>query len=153
MDNYFFDSSGLVKRYRNETGTNWVLQIYRPTSKNIIHIAQVSLVEVTAALTRRMNNPTFYAKYQKAVKRFERDVQIRFSVFKLTDAVILSAVNLTKTYGLRGYDAVQLASALEIEREIAAFNLQPLIFVSADSELNSAAQSEGLQIENPNNYP
>ncbi len=153
MENYFFDSSGLVKRYRNETGTNWVLQIYRPTSKNIIHIAQISLVEVTAALTRRMNNPNLYSKYQKTVKRFERDVQLRFSVFKLTDFVIHSAVNLAKNYHLRGYDAVQLASALEIERELALFNLPPITFVSADNELNSAAQSEGLQIENPNNYP
>jgi uncharacterized protein len=153
MNNYFFDSSAIVKRYRNETGTNWVLQIYRPSSKNIIHIAQISLVEVTAALTRRINNQGFYAQYQKAVRRFERDVQIRFSVFRLTDAVIYSAVDLAKSYGLRGYDAVQLASALQLEKEFAALNLQPLIFVSADNNLNAAAQAEGLIIENPNNYP
>lgn len=28
-----------------------------------------------------------------------------------------------------------------------------VIFVSADSELNAAAASEGLLVENPNNYP
>ena len=33
-----------------------------------------------------------------------------------------------------------------------ANNLPPIIFVSADNELNAAATSEGLTIENPNNY-
>lgn len=152
MDNYFFDSSGLVKRYHKERGTAWTLQIYRPSSNNIIHISQISLVEVTSALTRRLNNQIFYVKYQKAIKRFERDVQSRFSVFKLTDTVIFLAVNLAKSYGLRGYDAVQLAIALEVEKELISLNFSPLVFVSADNELNIAAQAEGLKVENPNNY-
>jgi uncharacterized protein len=153
VDNYFFDSSGLIKRFRNETGSSWVIQTHRPSNKHIIHIAQTSLVEVTAALTRRMNNPQFYPNYIKGIKRFERDALGRYSIFRLTDSVFSSAVNITKNHRLRGYDAVQLASAIEIEKELLSLNLSSLIFVSADNELNSAAQAEGLQIENPNNYP
>jgi uncharacterized protein len=54
---------------------------------------------------------------------------------------------------LRGYDAVQLAAALTTNDERISRGLLPLIFVSADTELNDAAQAEGLAIENPNNYP
>jgi len=54
---------------------------------------------------------------------------------------------------LRGYDAVQLAAALEANDERLANALTPLTLVSADTELNTAAQAEGLNVENPNNYP
>lgn len=153
MANHFFDSSGLVKRYNSETGTNWILNIYRPSRRQIIHIAQISLVEVTAALSRRAKGKKLTSNYQRAIRRFERDVQSRFSVYKISDKVIAEAVNLAKKHGLRGYDAVQLAVALEIAKELDLFGFSPLIFVSADSELNSAAKAEGLTVENPNNYP
>lgn len=153
MDNYFFDSSALVKRYNSESGTNWVLQIYRPSSNNIIHIAQITLVEVIAALTRRAKVKSQSSGYKKSIKRFERDIKDRFSVFKINDAIISNAMKLAVKYGLRGYDAVQLASALYAERELSQLNLSPLIFVSADNELNNAAKTQGLNVENPNNYP
>jgi uncharacterized protein len=153
MDNYFFDSSAVVKRYNSEIGTNWVLQIYRPSSNNIIHIAQITLVEVIAALTRRAKVKSQSSGYTKSVKRFERDIKDRFSVFKINDSIISQAMKLAVKYGLRGYDAVQLASALYAEKELSQLNLSPLIFVSADNELNNAAKIEGLTVENPNNYP
>jgi hypothetical protein len=153
MDNYFFDSSGLVKRYNSEIGTNWILQIYRPSSNNIIHIAQITLVEVIAALTRRAVNKSSNSHYTKSVKRFERDINDRFSVFKINDLIISEAYQLAIKHNLRGYDAVQLAVALQAENELSQLGISPLIFVSADNELNTAAITEGLKVENPNNYP
>lgn len=153
MDNYFFDSSALVKRYNAEVGTNWILQIYRNSSNNIIHISQITLVEVMAALTRRAKVKTQNSRYQKVVKRFERDIKDRYSVFKINDTIISDAVKLAAKYALRGYDAVQLASALSVEIELNNLNLLPITFISADNELNSAAQSEGLIVKKPSNYP
>jgi uncharacterized protein len=152
MDNYFFDSSALVKRYNSEIGTNWVLKIYRPSSNNLIHIAQITLVEVIAALTRRAKVKSQSSGYAKSIKRFDRDIKDRFSVFKIDDSIITQAMKLAVQYGLRGYDAVQLSSALHAEKELSQLNLSPLIFVSADNELNNAAKAEGLNVENPNNY-
>lgn len=150
MANYFFDSSGLVKRYNSKIGSACVLQIYRHSSKNIIHIAQISLVEVTSALTRRLKGKL---NYQQTLKRFERDVQNRFVVSKINDKIISEAVKLAKKHSLRGYDAVQLAVSIEIEIELISLGFPSLIFVSADNELNIAAQAENLVVENPNNYP
>ncbi|NOT59076.1 MAG: nucleic acid-binding protein, partial [Acidobacteria bacterium] len=56
-------------------------------------------------------------------------------------------------HALRGYDAVQLAAALEENDELMSFGLPALTLVSADAELNKAAQAEGLNVENPNNHP
>jgi len=52
--------------------------------------------------------------------------------------------------GLRGYDCVQLAGALSIQRERFAAQLDPVVLVSADAELNAAARAEGLRVEDPN---
>ncbi len=66
--------------------------------------------------------------------------------------MLLEALRLAETYGLRGYDAVQLSAALKANGERLGRGLLPLILVSADTELNNAGQAEGLTIENPNNY-
>ena len=152
MAHHFFDSSGLVKRYNSETGTSWILGIYRPSRRQIIHIAQISLVEVTAALTRRAKGKKLTANYHKTIRRFERDVQNRFSVYKINDKVITEAVNLAKNHSLRGYDAVQLAAALSANQTRQNIGASPLTFLSADNNLNHAATAEALIIDNPNNH-
>ena len=62
-------------------------------------------------------------------------------------------MNYADKYELRGYDAVQLAAAIEIENELKAVGAASLVFVSADEDLNEVARAEGLSVENPDNYP
>jgi len=56
-------------------------------------------------------------------------------------------------YGLRGYDAVQLAASLDGNAERREYGLAPLTLISADTDLNQAAITEGITIENPNEHP
>ncbi|MBN3909089.1 MAG: hypothetical protein HWQ35_21800 [Nostoc sp. NMS1] len=60
---------------------------------------------------------------------------------------------LSETYGLRGYDAIQLSVDRAVNIICIANGLPPITFVSADNELNAAVVSEGLMIENPNSHP
>ena len=53
MAGYFVDSSALVKRYVNETGSVWLSGLVAPSAGNDIYIARITTVEVIAALTRR----------------------------------------------------------------------------------------------------
>jgi len=53
MPFYQCDSSGLIKRYVDEVGSDWVRAIVDPSSANIISIADITRVEVTSALARR----------------------------------------------------------------------------------------------------
>jgi hypothetical protein len=54
---------------------------------------------------------------------------------------------------LRGYDAIQLATALEVNDSLTAAGLPSLNFISADIDLITAANREGLPTDNPNLHP
>jgi hypothetical protein len=71
----------------------------------------------------------------------------------MTEKIINAGMSLSETQGLRGYDAVQLAAGCAVNELCLISGLPPAIFVSADNELNVAATSEGLAVENPNSYP
>jgi uncharacterized protein len=78
---------------------------------------------------------------------------MNYQIVEITEDIINSGINLAETRGLRGYDAVQLAAGYAVNTICIASGLSPVIFVSADDELNVAAVSEGLLVENPNSYP
>lgn len=154
MDAYYFDSSGLVKRFTREKGTAWVLNLFKPSNRHTIYIARITPVEVIAALTRQNRIGTIsVSELDKSTGRFVRSLQSRFAFVEISDNLVRAAMTLAKDYSLRGYDAVQLAAALQIHRRRKSLNLSPLIFVSADNNLNAAASAESLAVENPNNYP
>jgi uncharacterized protein len=154
MSAYFLDSSALVKRFAQETGTAFVFSLLRPSAHHTLYAARLTEVEVCAALARRRKLLTLSpAQASKAQRRFRRDFPQRFIYVALNDSIVDEAVRLADAYVLRGYDAIQLASALFANSQRLLKSLPSLIFVSADIDLNQAAQSRGLAIENPNNYP
>lgn len=154
MDAFFCDSSAIVKRYVNEAGSNFIDQLADVKSGNIILLARITQVEVTAAIARRLKNGNIAASdAQNALIAFEHDLTNSYFIVEITPALLSSAVNLATKYALRGYDAVQLAAALEANTERLLNGLSLLTLVSADKELNNAGNSESLKIENPNNHP
>ena len=60
---------------------------------------------------------------------------------------------LAKMHGVRGYDTVHLATAMEYQRRRRVLNLRPLAFLLSDHSLNQAALAEGLLVDDPNRYP
>lgn len=54
MARYFFDSSGIVKRYISETGTAWIQSLCLPSRGNVVYAAHVTGAEAVAAIMRRM---------------------------------------------------------------------------------------------------
>lgn len=53
MADYFLDSSALVKRYVQETGTAWVRGLTRRNARHDLYVARITAVEVTSAIARR----------------------------------------------------------------------------------------------------
>jgi predicted nucleic acid-binding protein len=70
----------------------------------------------------------------------------------LTEEIIEDAARLARKHGLRAYDAVQLAAALDTRRIVSQVESTEVILVSSDVELNAAAAAEGFQVEDPNNH-
>ena len=149
---YYFDTSALIKLYVKETGSLWIKKIYDTFSQTIT-FTKIGIVEAAAALARRQRLSDISQHDQRLLYiKMLRDANRRFRVFAVSDDVIYEAAALTQRYPLRGYDAVHLAAALEINRQFIINRLPSLTFVSADDKLSQSAIGEGLTTENPNNH-
>lgn len=118
MSAFYLESSALIKRYSIETGSRFVVKLMQPSSKNRLYLVKITEVEVCAALTRKRKGLTMTAAAAtKSIVRFRRNFAARFVKSDITDALINNAIHLSDLYTLRGYDAVQLAAALEANGE------------------------------------
>lgn len=149
----FCDSSAIVKRYVNETGSNFVDGLADLQSGNVILLARITRVEIAAAIARQVRGGSIATTdAQNALVAFQHDLANNYFTIEITVVLLSRAMGLATKHALRGYDAVQLAAALEASDERIANQLPPLTLVSADDDLNVAAQAEGLNVENPNDY-
>ena len=154
MESYFFDTSGLAKRYIEESGSAWVSSICKKANSDLIFIADITEVELVSALIRRGKGGSLTKdEVESSLVRFDIDLSNQYIVFGFSFSLISSARILVESYALRGYDAVQLAVAIECNKERILLGFSSVIFVSSDSELIDAAKNEGLMVENPDNYP
>ena len=127
MAAYFLDSSAVMKRYVQETGTVWVRALTASGTGNFFYLARIAVA---------------------ALRQFRRDFGQDYRVVEITIALLQRAAQLADTHALRGYDAVQLAVALDVHARD-----QALVLVSADAELNAAATAEELRVKDPNTHP
>jgi len=153
MATYFTDSSTLVKRYVRETGSAWVVGLFAPFPHDDVHIVSITAVEIVAALMRRSRSGAVTtAAATAACSLFLSDLPLDYQVVEVSEALINQAILLAQRHKLRGYDAVQLAAGCQINALCLGLGLDPIIFVSADQELNAAARSEGQVVDDPNNH-
>ena len=111
MAAYYFDSSALVKRYAQEIGSVWVKGITDAPATNEMFISMATGAEVVAALTRKslMNEMSIHAS-SAAIAAFKRDFKGSYNVVLLTIGTVEEAMTMAEAHGLRGYDAIQLAT-------------------------------------------
>jgi predicted nucleic acid-binding protein len=158
MTTYYFDSSGIVKYYIPEQGSQWVNGVVDAQAKEgkwqyYIAIAQIGIVEVAAAVAkRRRMGQISKRKQERTLGLFSKHHRERYTVLRAGDTTIELATELTQHHPLRAYDAVQLATALLLNRRLLADKLPPLTFVTADNVLCKAARAGGLPTENPNEH-
>jgi predicted nucleic acid-binding protein len=151
---YFLDSSGAAKRYVVETGTGRVLTLCDPAHRHELFLVRITAIEIAAVLFRRVRAALLAAAdAARASAALRSDLTRLYQVVEVTPSLLDQALGVAERHGLRGYDCVQLAGALGIQQARAAAGLSPLTLVSADAELNAAAQAEGLTVEDPNDFP
>jgi predicted nucleic acid-binding protein len=150
---YFLDTSALVKRHVKEPGSAWVRSLTAPRTDHSLYIARITAVELFSAVTRRQRGGHLSAAQAGAILgHFKRHLARRYNVLEVTAALLGEAMLLARKQGLRAYDAVQLAVAVEVDRLNRQAGFGPMIFVSADRELNASAIREGLIVEDPAAY-
>ncbi|MGO8899955.1 MAG: type II toxin-antitoxin system VapC family toxin [Isosphaeraceae bacterium] len=95
---YFVDSSALVKRYVQETGTSWVRGITRSSPSTVIYIARITAVEVTCAVARRRKGKTLKPRRASSIlHRFRQHLAGRYIVIEVTPALLDDAMRLGNT--------------------------------------------------------
>ena len=149
MAEYFFDTSAVVKRYVHEVGTAWVQGLAAPAAGNLLFLVRITQAETVAAVTRRERSGHISPHDSAtALADFQYDFAHQYIIVEVSAAVVTQAAALARNYALRGYDAVQLAAALEVSARIPSLTL-----LSADADLNAAATAEGLMVDDPGNHP
>jgi predicted nucleic acid-binding protein len=134
----YLDASALVKRYVSEAGSADVAHAI--ASARLLATAVISRAEVTAALAKavRLGLATRKAA-ASGLADFDADWPdlIRLDV---SEAVVARAASVAWLQGLRGYDAVHLASALQWQDALG----EAVTVATYDRELWRGAQSSGL---------
>lgn len=154
MSVLFFDSSALVKRYLTETGSAWATALLDPTAGHTIVVAAVTRVEAAAAIAARYRVGSITkTERDDLVDLLLQHFDTQYQIVPLDATIISRAVGLTQNHRLRGYDAVQLAAALVVCDQYVTAGFPGLTLISADDDVNAAAQAEGLTTDNPNAHP
>ena|SRR3989338_1083558 len=137
----YLDPSAVVKLYVEEGGATTVRRVVRDATQ--VGTSRVTYVEARAAFARRFRERGFSpAAYEGLIRSFnqEWETYVRLDV---TEPLIKLAGDLAERHALRAYDAIQLASALTLQRELHAAQIG---FVAADLPLLKAAAHERLAI-------
>jgi uncharacterized protein len=125
-----------------------------PRAGNLNYLAHITGVEVCAAIARRRRTGTIaHPDAAASLARFRRDLAQEYLIIEITGSVLADAMRLADVRGLRAYDAVQLAAALQLNALWLATGMSGITLLSADHDLNAAAIAEGLPVEDPNLHP
>ena len=149
----FLDSSAIVKLSMDELGSEWLRSEVRDRLE-LLFAVRVAGVEVVSAIARRRKSAQLSVETaSRLIDQVWIEFEDQFNVMEVNPFLATFAMNIADIHGLRAYDAIQLAAAVEANDQRLFFGLSPLTFVSADRELNEAALREGLLVEDPNQHP
>ncbi len=142
----YVDSSAIVKRYISEPGSNEM---------------QSAVEQAEAIGTTAVSRAEVVAAFRKAVRVqvvLEKDARIALRAFnkgwrdlvrtRVTERLVQHAAGLAWSHGLRGYDAIQLASAAAWQQSLG----RNVTLATFDVQLWEAARNIGILVF-PNNLP
>ena len=135
----YLDASALVKRYIIERGSRETIALTADLEMAATSI--VSRAEVAAALAKAVRASLAKNEVARnAQRRFAGDWPDLVRV-PVTEALVERAEGLAWEHGLRGYDAVQLASALTWQESVG----EEIVLATFDQQLWEAAKRTGLK--------
>lgn len=135
----YLDASALVKRYIVERGSRETNALRADAEMTATSI--VSRAEVAAAFAKGVRAGLVKDDVARdARRRFASDWPNLARVF-VTEALVERAEGLAWEHGLRGYDAVQLASAITWQESVG----EEITVVTFDQQLWEAAKRSGLK--------
>jgi len=138
--NLYLDTSALIKRYVNETGSRDVRVWLRSADDKATVL--ITRAEMSAALNRLLRMEFLSQEdYVKALDEFRSDWWA-YHRLPVTELLVARAEALACEHNLRGYDALHLAAALTWQELLDL----PVTVVTYDKELAKAARALGMAV-------
>jgi predicted nucleic acid-binding protein len=135
----YVDTSALVKLYVPEPESEAVQALV--ANAQVIAVSLVAFAEARAAFARKRRERAVNPKdYRRIVREFDDDWDHYF-VVDINEPLVKRAAQLADKHGLRGYDAIQLSSAIVLREQ----SSEAVSFCCFDDRLLRASRREGLK--------
>jgi uncharacterized protein len=135
----YLDSSALVKLVLDEPGAE---QSWELVGTGELVTSRITWVESRSALARREREAPMHEQLWQLSRQDLDRIWRKIRVVELTPALALLAGDYAEAFALRGYDAVQLASAESARSAVQG----DWLFLCFDRRLNVAASLLGLEL-------
>ena len=146
MPIYYLDASSIVKLYlRDERGTEFMDKLVRgriPGERLVT--SELSIVEVKAAISRRVRDPDYR---HSLIDAYDNDWREIFESSPISESIIMDAGAIAEERRLRSGDAIHLATALAVAA--VAPGSPRMFMVSSDTKLLTASHETRLGALDP----
>ena len=136
----YFDASALVKRYVSERRSDETIEL--STKVDLVATSLVSRAEVAAAFAKAVRIGLLSDDEARKAQRTFTGEWPDLARIPVTEALVARADTLAWDHALRGYDAVQLASALTWQESLGT----DIVVATFDTQLWKAARHAGLNV-------
>jgi predicted nucleic acid-binding protein len=135
----YLETSSLVKLYVREPDSDAVRELI--SAADVVATSILAYAEARAAFARKRREKGISDAAYKSVKEaLERDWPSYF-ILSAAGQTVKTAGDLAEKHALRGFDALHLASALDLRLSGAS----SIRFLTADNRLRDAARAEGFE--------
>lgn len=139
----YLDSSALVKRYMEETGSNAIELLL--TNAEVAVVSRLAYPETLSAITRRHKADDISENdFNKIKQQFKSDWQA-LTIIEMHHDVLQFIDKVIDKDALRGADSIHLSSAIWLKQAMKT----EVLFVASDIALLNAAKQEKLAVINP----
>lgn len=136
----YLDTSALVKLYLNEIDSAAMHDVVDAGGQ--LATSRLTYLEARSAFARRRREKDYTAAKERELIELLDTTWSGITPIEVTELLVQSASTLVSRHGLRAYDALHLASALQLQADLG----RPVTFAAFDSSLNKAAKKEKLLI-------
>ncbi|ETX06323.1 MAG: hypothetical protein ETSY2_17800 [Candidatus Entotheonella gemina] len=152
MKHIYLDASALVKRYRQESGSEVVNDIIeRVVSDNPrrLVVSSLSIIETLAILNRRRNEAGIPVEvFRSALRHVIEELRTFSPALLIDDHLLLSSAQYAIKHNINSADAIHLAVLVVLQATVVASD-DELLCLAADKRLIRAARAEGITVVDP----
>ena len=148
MPTFYFESSGLLKKYKTELGTAVIEEVFTGRRDDELYVTSyLTLIEGYGTFRRLLNNREIsQLLFETYLGNIARDLSDSFVVYKVSDYIAIEAARYARDYGLRSADTIHLVTAVQVRDQGLP---QPIYFLASDRRLKNVSHDVGFEVLDP----